>query len=55
MTEKNRNSLSQFWRLAIQDQDVDSFEGREGESVLCLSPGFWWMLAVFGAVWLVGT
>ena len=29
--------------------------GSEGGPALCLSPNFWWLLAVFGISWFVGT
>ena len=48
--------FSQFWRLASQNQDVSrvgSFWRLGGRIVPCLSPSFWWLLAVLGILWLV--
>ena len=34
-------------------QDRFLLEASEGQLVLCLSPGFWWALAIIGIPWFV--
>lgn len=34
---------------------LDPSGGSEGESVPCLSSGFWWLLALLGRPWLLDT
>lgn len=58
MAEGNRNVFSNSFRgrkskIKVLSRLVHSGSS-EGESVLCFSLHFWWLLAVFGVPWLLG-
>lgn len=46
-------TVSQSWRLGVQDQGAASSWGCAGESVHVPLPGCWGLLAIFGVPWLV--
>ena len=53
-----KTEIYKFWRSEAWNHGVGrvgSFWWPEGESVLCLSPGFWWFPATPGISWPVAT
>lgn len=45
-----------FWRTEVQNQVQKPWQGvwgSDGDTVLCLLPSFWWLLAVLSILWLV--